>query len=105
MFSLDSAIFSHLERDFCASGVTWKLINEWAFDCYQAKHYTNNMNDEYPYHCPACGDNFKYASSLLQHAETTDCDKTTSPALEKMKRYVSEQVRDYDESRASSSSS
>ena len=68
------------------------MINEWAFECFQHKHYTNDWDDDYLYRCPTCDNNFKYVSALLRHAESRACSSNNQQSLGKMKRYIMTRV-------------
>lgn len=97
-YSADSAVFDHLEYDVCASGVTGAMIDQWVFECYQHRAYTNDWDDEYRYRCPVCDNHFEYISALLRHAESPACEAGQEFCLKKMKAYVERKVSEYEES-------
>jgi len=93
-FKSPSGILIHLESTSCDSGVSQVDIDRWAFNCDRSYLYTNGWKEELRYRCPSCEDRFPKVSGLLQHIETTACAATYSGILEKLRRYVKQQVQD-----------
>lgn len=65
-FGSFSAMLIHLEAGTCSKGVDLSDIHEIAFECYQARKYTQDQNDYFPYFCPdpGCGREVLSLSSL-----------------------------------------
>jgi hypothetical protein len=63
----------HLEAGTCESSTDLGIINQLAFECYQAEHY-GSENRDFDFECPNCEVPFTFISGLLQHAENGHCD-------------------------------
>lgn len=78
------------------------MVDRWASECFQYKHYTNNSAAENPYSCRTCESDFRLVSALLEHIENGACDSDNPVALDKMKRYVEKRVAQHIASDSSS---
>ncbi|KXJ84774.1 hypothetical protein Micbo1qcDRAFT_129118 [Microdochium bolleyi] len=72
-FVLNSAMVLHLEAGTCPSGTNSASVDDIAFRCSQAYHYTTEDGSDFDYTCPSCPAEFSYISGLLQHAESDAC--------------------------------
>jgi len=70
------------------------ILIDGLFNCDRSYLYTNGWKEELRYRCPSCEDRFPKVSGLLQHIETTACAATYSGILEKLRRYIKQQVQD-----------
>jgi hypothetical protein len=85
----------HLESGNCSSGADLAKIEKLAYQCYQARKYTTDFNDPYPYECPNCDTIFRFPSALFQHVETTPAcqDYLEQPeCLAKLRRWIAVRV-------------
>lgn len=87
----------HLEAGTCSKGIELSDIHDMAFECYQARKYTRDRDDYYPYFCPdpGCGRKFRFPSALYQHVETSpSCDHLLQmpKCLAKLRRFISQRV-------------
>ncbi|PYH40069.1 putative C2H2 finger domain protein [Aspergillus saccharolyticus JOP 1030-1] len=72
-FPTNSAMMLHLEAGTCDSGVDVDMINQLAFECYEALQYKSS-NANFNFECPTCQTPFAYMSGILQHAESDICE-------------------------------
>ncbi|RLL94511.1 hypothetical protein CFD26_101059 [Aspergillus turcosus] len=96
-FGSFSAMLIHLEAGNCSKGIELSDIHDMAFECYQARKYTRDRENYYPYFCPdpGCGREFRFPSALYQHVETSpSCDHLLQmpKCLAKLRRFISQRI-------------
>ncbi|UNI18352.1 hypothetical protein JDV02_004625 [Purpureocillium takamizusanense] len=77
-FVTNSAMVLHLETGTCPSGATQGSVTSAALRGYQSAAYTRSYyrayDDDADFQCPDCAKPCRFASALLQHAESGCCD-------------------------------